>query len=71
MAAGRYVLLSSALLGLMIFLFVCLIAVPAIAGKPHNRSLWAVGLRDLAFSSGAFCLPASKKTRGENETRSG
>jgi uncharacterized membrane protein len=60
-AAGRYVWLSAALLGLMIFLFVCLIAVPAIAGKPHDRFLWAVGLRDLSFSSGAFCLAASQK----------
>jgi uncharacterized membrane protein len=60
-AARRYGWLSSALLGVMIFLFVCLISVPAIAAAPRNRLLWAVGLRDLAFSAGAFSLAASHK----------
>lgn len=57
-AARKYSWLSSALLGLMIFLFVCLISVPAIAAAHRNRLLWAVGLRDLAFSAGAFSLAA-------------
>ena len=60
-AARRYSWLSSALLGVMIFLFVCLISVPAIAGAPRDRLLWAVGLRDLAFSACAFSLAASHK----------
>ena len=60
-AARKYSWLSSSLLGVMIFLFVCLISVPAIAGAPRNRLFWAVGLRDLAFSAGAFSLAATHK----------
>ena len=68
-AARKYSWLSSALLGVMIFLFVCLISVPAIAGAPRNRLLWAVGLRDLAFSAGAFSLAASHKEAWRQRVR--
>jgi uncharacterized membrane protein len=68
-AARKYSWLSSALLGVMILLFVCLISVPAIAGAPRNRLLWAVGLRDLAFAAGAFSLAASHKEAWRQQDR--
>jgi uncharacterized membrane protein len=60
-AAGKYAWLASALAGVMIVLFVLLIHIPNIAGNPHTWILWVVGLRDLAFSGGAFALAATQK----------
>ena len=68
-AARKYTWLSSALLGVMILLFVLLISVPAIAGAPRNRILWVVGIRDLSFSAGAFCLAASQKEAWKEQHR--
>lgn len=68
-AARKYTWLSSALLGVMILLFVLLISVPAIAGAPRNRILWVVGVRDLSFSAGAFCLAASQKEAWKEQHR--
>jgi uncharacterized membrane protein len=58
-AARKYAWLASALVGVMILLFVFLIHIPGIAGNPHTRILWVVGLRDLSFAGGAFALAAS------------
>jgi uncharacterized membrane protein len=60
-AARKQAWLSSALLGVMILLFVLLIHIPNIAGAPHERILWVVALRDLTFSAGAFSLAAAEK----------
>jgi uncharacterized membrane protein len=60
-AAGKQASLAAAMLGLMIVLFVFLIHIPNIAAAPHNRILWVVGLRDLAFAGGAFALSAMRK----------
>jgi uncharacterized membrane protein len=60
-AARKYSWLAAALLGFMICLFVLLIHIPNIATEPHNRILWVVGLRDLAFAGGAFSLSAVQK----------
>jgi uncharacterized membrane protein len=57
-AAGKYAWLAAALLGLMICLFVLLIHIPNLAGAPHNRVLWVVAVRDLAFAGGAFSVSA-------------
>ena len=66
-AARKYTWLSSALLGVMILLFVLLISVPAIAGAPRNRILWVVGVRDLSFSGGSF-LSCRKPKRSMERT---
>jgi uncharacterized membrane protein len=60
-AAGKYAWLASALLGVMICLFVLLIHIPNIIAVPHSRILWVVALRDSAFAGGAFALSAAQK----------
>jgi len=60
-AAGKYAWLAAALLGLMMCLFVVLIHIPNIAGAPHNRILWVVAVRELAFAGGAFSVSAVQK----------
>jgi uncharacterized membrane protein len=46
--------LAATLLGAMLFSFVLLIHIPNILANAGNRFLWAVGLRDISFSGGAF-----------------
>jgi uncharacterized membrane protein YphA (DoxX/SURF4 family) len=41
------------------FLFVLVMDMPAVAANPHNRFLWALALRHLAFSGGAFAFAMS------------
>ncbi len=48
--------LSSTLLGLMFFLFVCILYVPSAFAHPNNRFGWTYALRDLSFSAGAWAL---------------
>jgi hypothetical protein len=60
-AAGKQAWLSSALLGVMILLFVLLIHIPNIVSAPHERILWVVALRDSTFAAGAFSLAAAEK----------
>ena len=52
----KYVPASSMLLGVMFVLFVLMIHLPNVAANPRDRILWAVALRDLSFSGGAFAL---------------
>jgi uncharacterized membrane protein len=52
----KFVRLSSTLLGLMFFLFVCMIHVPSALAHPTDRFRWAVALRDLSFAAGAWAL---------------
>jgi len=52
----KFVRLSSTLLGLMFFLFVCMIYVPSALAHPENRFAWAFTLRDLSFAGGAWAL---------------
>jgi uncharacterized membrane protein len=52
----KFVHLSSALLGLMFFLFVCTIHIPNVVANPKDRFAWAVALRDLSFAAGAWAL---------------
>jgi uncharacterized membrane protein len=56
LTARKYVRLSSTLLGLMFFLFVCMLHIPSALAHPHNRFAWAVVLRDLSFAGGAWAL---------------
>jgi uncharacterized membrane protein len=52
----KFVRLSSALLGLMFFLFVCMIHFPNALAHPNDRFVWTVVLRDLSFAGGAWAL---------------
>ena len=52
----KFVRLSSTLLGLMFFLFVCMIYIPSALAHPENRFVWAFALRDLSFAGGAWAL---------------
>ncbi len=59
----RFVRLSSTLLGLMFFLFVCMMHIPNAIGDPKNRFAWTYALRDL--------LPASSPTASEGPSSGG
>jgi len=52
----KFVRLSSTLLGLMFFLFVCMIYIPYVLAHPKDRFAWAYALRDLSFAAGAWAL---------------
>jgi hypothetical protein len=52
----KFVRLSSTLLGLMFFLFVCMIHIPIALAHPKDRFAWAIVLRDLSFAGGAWAL---------------
>ena len=52
----KFVRLSSTLLGLMFFLFVCMIYLPYALGHPKDRFAWTYALRDLSFAGGAWAL---------------
>ncbi len=52
----KFVRLSSALLGLMFFLLVCMMPIPNALADPKNRFAWAYALRDLSFAGGAWAL---------------
>jgi uncharacterized membrane protein len=52
--------LAATLLGAMLCCFVLMIHVPNIVADAGNRILWAVGLRDIAFSGGAFAFAGSQ-----------
>jgi uncharacterized membrane protein len=52
----KFVRWSSALLGLMFFLFVCMIYIPYALAHPNDRFAWAYALRDLSFAGGAWAL---------------
>ncbi|MBZ5722434.1 MAG: DoxX family membrane protein [Acidobacteriia bacterium] len=52
----KFVRLSSTLLGLMFFLFVCMIYMPSALAHLKNRFAWAYALRDLSFAGGAWAL---------------
>jgi uncharacterized membrane protein len=62
LTAGKFMRFTATSLGVMFLLFVAMIHLPNVATDPRNRILWAVALRDLAFSGGAWAL-AGKLTR--------
>jgi hypothetical protein len=47
---------SCTLLGLMFFLFVCMIYLPGALTHPASRFAWTFALRDLSFAAGAWAL---------------
>ena len=52
----KFVRLSSTLLALMFFLFVCMIYVPFVLAHPSSRFAWTLALRDLSFCAGASAV---------------
>jgi uncharacterized membrane protein len=58
LTAKKFVRLSSTLLGLMFFLFVCLMHIPAALSNPTDRFGWTFALRDISFAGGAWALAA-------------
>src|SRR5271169_6335976 len=65
----KFVRLSSTLLGLMFFLFVCMIYLPNGLADPKDRFAWAYALRDLSFAGGAWAL-AGLHSRASTPQRS-
>jgi uncharacterized membrane protein len=55
--------LAAALLGIMIFLFVVLIHIPACFASPHDKTRYTILLRDLALSCGVSAFAASQTER--------
>lgn len=52
----KFLRLSTSLLGLMFFLFVCMIYFPSVLRHLHSRPAWTIMLRDLSFCAGAWAL---------------
>ena len=52
----KFMRLSSTLLGLMFFLFVCMLYLPSALRHSTNRLAWIFVFRDLSFSAGAWAL---------------
>ncbi len=66
----KYSQLAATLLGTMILLFVVLLHIPRVAANPHDRISWAVALRDLSFSAGAFAFAGAQRTLQSKNTTS-
>jgi uncharacterized membrane protein len=66
----KYAQLSATLFGIMMCLFVVLIHIPRVAANPRDRFSWAVALRELSFSGGAFAFATTqtKTPRPANAT---
>jgi len=54
--------LAAALVGLTFLIFVAVMDLPAAVANPGNRFFWALALRELAFSGGAFAFAMSPLT---------
>jgi uncharacterized membrane protein len=66
----KYSQLAATLLGTMILLFVVLLHIPRVAANPHDRISWAVALRDLSFSGGAFAFAGAQRKLPSKHTTS-
>lgn len=66
----KYAQLSATLLGIMMLLFVVLLHIPRVVANPRDRFAWAVALRELFFSGGAFAFASTqtKSPRPANTT---
>lgn len=59
----KHARLAATLLGSMLLVFVALIHIPNIVAEHGARLFWVIGLRDTAFSGGAFALAGSLAKR--------
>lgn len=55
----KFMRVSATLLGLMFFLFVCMLYLPSALRHPTSRFAWIFVLRDLSFCAGAWALAGS------------
>lgn len=55
----KFMRLSATLLGLMFFLFVCMLYLPSALRHPSSRFAWIFVFRDLSFCAGAWALAGS------------
>lgn len=62
-----YAKLAAVLLGSMLFLFVLMIHIPNIVAAHGVRLFWIIGLRDTAFSGGAFALAGDLSKRAASD----
>jgi len=60
MVLRRHGILAAALFGIMLWLFVLLMHIPAVVRFPRERLAWAIALRDLTFGAGALSLAAAQ-----------
>jgi uncharacterized membrane protein YphA (DoxX/SURF4 family) len=51
--------LAAALVGMTLLIFVLVMDIPGVVANPGNRFFWALALRQLAFSGGAFAFAMS------------
>ena len=51
--------LAATLVGMTLLIFVFVMDMPAVVAHPSNRFFWALALRELAFSGGAFAFTMS------------
>lgn len=56
----RHAQLAATLLGIMFILFEVLLHIPKVVANPRDRFAWAVALRDLSFSGGAFAFAGAQ-----------
>lgn len=54
---------AAALVGMTFLIFVVVMDLPAAFANPHNRFLWALAARELAFSGGALAFVISPHSR--------
>ena len=59
--------LGGLLLGTMLFLFVCMLHIPGIVARPHDRIIWAVAFRDLSFAGGAWAFAGAQTEHWRSE----
>jgi uncharacterized membrane protein len=63
----KHAQLAATLLGSMLLVFVVLIHIPNIVAEHGSRLFWIIGLRDIAFSGGAFALAGSLSKRAPSD----
>jgi uncharacterized membrane protein len=56
LVARKLMRLSSAMLGFMFFMFVCMLYIPSVLRHPESRLAWTIFLRDLSFCAGAWAI---------------
>lgn len=61
LALRKFERLTARLLGLMFFLFVCLIYLPSTIRHPTAWQAWTIMFRDLTFCAGAWALAGSRR----------
>jgi uncharacterized membrane protein YphA (DoxX/SURF4 family) len=54
--------LAAALVGMTLLIFVLVMDMPGVVANPGNRFFWALALRQLAFSGGAFAFAISPRS---------